>query len=87
MTLLKCRYTFKPSIKLTMTFFSNVKEALKKILEFGCDTVIITMGEKGAVYSSKSYSDCVHVFCDKVKPKDTTVSPILTFFFSNILSV
>lgn len=64
-----------------MTFFSNVKEALKKILEFGCDTVIITMGEKGAVYSTKKYSDCVHVLCDKVKPKDTTVSSLSRIFF------
>lgn len=65
----------EPEASLIVNFeveLSNVKEALKKILEFGCDTVIITMGEKGAVYSSKSYSDCVHVFCDKVKPKDTT---------------
>nr|XP_026493863.1 ribokinase isoform X2 [Vanessa tameamea] len=50
----------------------NVKIALKKILEKGCDTVIITLGDKGAVYSSINSPDCVHVFCEKVIPKDTT---------------
>ncbi|XP_046967687.1 ribokinase-like isoform X2 [Vanessa cardui] len=65
----------EPEASLIVGFnveIANVKNALKKILEKGCDTVIITLGEKGAVYSSINSPDCVHVFCEKVIPKDTT---------------
>ncbi|XP_026752535.1 ribokinase-like isoform X2 [Galleria mellonella] len=51
---------------------SNAVTALEKLLETGCDTVIITLGEKGAVYSSKHEPTPLHVLCDPVTPVDTT---------------
>lgn len=47
--------------------------ALKKLLETGCETVIITLGSEGAVYSSKHDQQAVHVLCEAVVPVDTTV--------------
>ncbi|CAH2982810.1 unnamed protein product [Chilo suppressalis] len=46
-------------------------EAIKKILALGCATVIVTLGENGALYASKN-DPPTHVFCDKVVPVDTT---------------
>ncbi|XP_013191574.1 ribokinase [Amyelois transitella] len=51
---------------------SNAADALKKLLDKGCEIVIITMGDKGAVYSSKKDPNPVHVFCEPVIPVDTT---------------
>ncbi|XP_068629997.1 ribokinase-like [Battus philenor] len=51
---------------------SNASSAVSKLLEFGCQTVIITLGDKGAVYSSKFDKRCFHVLCENVTPVDTT---------------
>ncbi|XP_014369869.2 ribokinase [Papilio machaon] len=51
---------------------TNGSFALKKILESGCEKVIITLGDKGAIYSTKYDSKCIHVCCEKVVPVDTT---------------
>lgn len=51
----------------------NATIALKKLLDCGCETVIITLGVEGAVYSSKKDDEPIHVLCDQVKAIDTTV--------------
>ncbi|KAI8432170.1 hypothetical protein MSG28_004634 [Choristoneura fumiferana] len=50
---------------------SNIVEVLTKLLHTGCETVIITLGEKGAVYLSSDQQP-IHVPCKSVKPVDTT---------------
>ncbi|XP_061718123.1 ribokinase-like [Cydia pomonella] len=50
----------------------NTKQVLAKLLDSGCETVVITLGEKGAVYATKSDPQPIHVFCRSVKPVDTT---------------
>ncbi|XP_053608608.1 ribokinase isoform X2 [Plodia interpunctella] len=68
---------------------SNAALALKKLLGKGCDTVIITLGEKGAVYASKGDPNPVHVMCESVTPIDTTgagdafVGALAVFLVSN----
>lgn len=52
---------------------------MKKLLDFGCETVIITLGSEGAVYLSKNSQQPVHVLCEQVVPVDTTV-----IFFSSV---
>ncbi|CAH0726985.1 unnamed protein product, partial [Brenthis ino] len=51
---------------------SNIKTALNKLLESGCEIVIITLGNKGAAYASKNSKECIQVACNKVTPIDTT---------------
>ncbi|CAK1543069.1 unnamed protein product [Leptosia nina] len=50
---------------------SNIKDTLNKLLDYGCETVIITLGSKGAAYSTQR-DICVHVQCSNVVPVDTT---------------
>ncbi|CAG9788054.1 unnamed protein product [Diatraea saccharalis] len=63
-------------------------EALKILLNLGCETVVITLGEKGAVYATKNETP-IHVFCETVVPVDTTgagdafVGALATFLISN----
>ncbi|XP_063828864.1 ribokinase-like [Ostrinia nubilalis] len=49
----------------------NAVDALNKLLSAGCKLVIITLGEKGAVYASKEEPP-THVFCESVPSVDTT---------------
>ncbi|XP_047508225.1 ribokinase-like [Pieris napi] len=51
---------------------SNIKNALRKLLELGCQTAIITLGNKGAAYCKKDDDLYVHVQCTRVVPVDTT---------------
>ncbi|XP_012547627.1 ribokinase isoform X2 [Bombyx mori] len=51
---------------------SNASMAAKKLLETGCETVIITLGSEGAVYMSKNEECPKHVLCEAVNPVDTT---------------
>ncbi|CAG4961971.1 unnamed protein product [Colias eurytheme] len=51
---------------------SNIKLALKELLDTGCKLAIITLGDKGAAYSSSDDNQCIHIPCEKVKPVDTT---------------
>ncbi|CAK1582835.1 unnamed protein product [Parnassius mnemosyne] len=51
---------------------SNAPLAINKLLETGCETVIITLGEKGAIFSSKHDKKYFQVFCESVIPVDTT---------------
>ncbi|KAJ8720200.1 hypothetical protein PYW07_012243 [Mythimna separata] len=51
---------------------NNAVTALKKLLETGCESVIITLGPEGAVYLSKHEQQAVHVLCEHVTPVDTT---------------
>ncbi|XP_050668850.1 ribokinase-like [Leptidea sinapis] len=50
---------------------SNIKHALQKLLLSGCKVAVITLGEKGAAYSSEE-GESIFVPCKKVTPKDTT---------------
>lgn len=45
--------------------------ALDKLLHTGCETIIITLGELGAVYTTRDKQP-IHVISDKVKAVDTT---------------
>lgn len=47
--------------------------AISKLQQQGCRTVIITLGEKGAVFASQDDPAPVHVLCNHIKPLDTTV--------------
>ncbi|XP_034832520.1 ribokinase-like isoform X1 [Maniola hyperantus] len=51
---------------------SNIKKALNILLESGCNTAIITLGDKGAAYSLKNSGECIHVFSNQVTAVDTT---------------
>ncbi|XP_049874856.1 ribokinase-like isoform X2 [Pectinophora gossypiella] len=51
---------------------SNAGVALNNLLNTGCDTVIITLGSKGAVYATKQNKQPIHVLCESVTPVDTT---------------
>ncbi|XP_047028046.1 ribokinase-like isoform X1 [Helicoverpa zea] len=50
----------------------NAVAVLKKLLETGCESVIITLGPDGAVYMSKHDQEPIHIICDNVTPVDTT---------------
>lgn len=63
----------KNNILLFFCIDRDAATALKKLLETGCESVIITLGPKGAVYMSKQDQQAVHVLCDHVTPVDTTV--------------
>ncbi|KAJ2951815.1 hypothetical protein O0L34_g13978 [Tuta absoluta] len=51
---------------------SNAADAISKLLSFGCESVIITLGENGAVYASKQNEQPIHVISEKVSAVDTT---------------
>lgn len=56
------------------SFNRNSVLALNKLLDTGCETVIITLGEKGAVYAKQHDRKGIHVLTENVNPVDTTVS-------------
>ncbi|XP_075976558.1 ribokinase-like isoform X2 [Anticarsia gemmatalis] len=65
----------EPEASLLTNFdvdITNAVDALKKLLDAGCETVIITLGSKGAVYMSKHDQQPIHVLCEEVVPVDTT---------------
>lgn len=53
---------------------SNIQQAVDKLLDAGCNTVIITLGASGAVYASSTDRTAKHVASEKVIPIDTTVN-------------
>ncbi|XP_011557100.3 ribokinase [Plutella xylostella] len=57
---------------LTVDSVKAAVTALSKLLEMGCETVIITLGEKGAIFASVKDTQPIHVLCDPVVPVDTT---------------
>lgn len=44
------------------------------MLEFGCETVIVTLGKNGAAFATKSNPIALHVATYKVDTVDTTVN-------------
>lgn len=52
----------------------EAKTAAKSILQKGCQVVIVTLGENGAVVMSKADYEAVHIPTPKVQAMDTTVS-------------
>ena len=61
---------------ITKSKVTNIEEAsasVTKLQELGCNTVIITLGEKGSVFATKADPTPVHVPAKKVQPVDTTV--------------
>lgn len=59
---------------------SNMQEAIDKLLDYGCNTVILTLGEMGAAFASKKNRTATIVPATRVQPVDTTVR--LLFYFS-----
>lgn len=57
-----------------VTSADDASQAALALLDKGCGSVIVTLGEKGCVYVTKDNREAVHVPCDKVKAIDTTVS-------------
>lgn len=53
---------------------TNVQEAIDRLLDKGCKTVIITLGEMGAAYASKENRIAKLIPVTPVQPVDTTVS-------------
>lgn len=52
---------------------SSIQQAIVKLLDKGCNTVIITLGEQGAVYASREDRTIKKVGTSHVQPVDTTV--------------
>lgn len=50
----------------------EAKTAAKSILQKGCQVVIVTLGENGAVVMSKADDEAVHIPTPKVQAMDTT---------------
>lgn len=48
--------------------------AVKKLIEYGCKIVIITLGKNGAIFGNKETNIIDHISIEEVKPVDTTVS-------------
>ncbi|XP_050573182.1 ribokinase-like [Bombus affinis] len=51
---------------------SSIQQAVEKFLDKGCNIVIITLGEQGAVYASQSDRVIKKVCTTRVQPVDTT---------------
>ena len=60
--------------KLTVTTIDDANKALRALLAKGCATVIITLGENGAVCGSQNSPDIEHITTTKTTVVDTTVS-------------
>ena len=52
----------------------EAKNVIAHLLSRGCNSVIITLGGKGAVFASREEPTAVHVPAPSVKATDTTVS-------------
>jgi len=63
----------------------KAENALKALLNKGCNTVILTLGENGALIGNKDSQKITHVPAPKVKPVDTTVRTIHHFSSSHCL--
>ncbi|KAL0878528.1 hypothetical protein ABMA27_003616 [Loxostege sticticalis] len=84
-----CLNEFEASMLTNLNVnLENAVDALNKLLSAGCQTVIITLGSKGAVYASKDEPP-THVFCEPVTAVDTTgagdafVGALATFLLSH----
>ncbi|XP_020296651.1 ribokinase-like [Pseudomyrmex gracilis] len=51
---------------------SNIQHVADKLLDKGCNAIIITLGPLGAVYASKTNRNVIRISTDKVQPVDTT---------------
>ena len=52
---------------------SDCEKAILKLMEIGCQKVIITLGSKGAICATVSDKEPLIVHAKKVKAVDTTV--------------
>lgn len=50
---------------------------MNKLLDLGCNTVIITLGKQGAIYASQKDRTVKKVLTATVQPMDTTVRFLL----------
>lgn len=51
----------------------SIEHIMNKLLDMGCNTVIITLGKQGAIYASQKDRTVKKVFTAIVQPIDTTV--------------
>lgn len=58
------------------TTVHEAKEAVKEFIRLGCQHVIITLGEQGAVYGSKDSATIDHITTNKTTAVDSTVSAV-----------
>lgn len=56
-----------------MSTIDDAKDAIAKLQSLGCRTVIITMGENGAVFATQDDPTPIHIPAPSVTPVDTTV--------------
>ena len=57
-----------------VTCVADARRATDVLLDQGCSTVIITLGEHGSVYATQADRQPQHVAARQVRPVDTTVS-------------
>lgn len=51
---------------------SKIQEAIDALLEKGCNTVILTLGESGAAYASRTNRNVTLISAPRLQPVDTT---------------
>ena len=61
--------------------------AIESLLQRGCQTVIITLGEQGSVYASQQNRVPTYVPARKVSQVDSTVRTVLCIAFSLIIYI
>lgn len=58
-----------------ITSITDARYSLKKLLKLGCETAIVTLGCRGAIFMSRCQDNPTRVFVTPVdRPVDTTVS-------------
>lgn len=64
---------------------SNVQRAVDILLDKGCNTVIVTLGEQGAAYASQENKTIKIVSTKSVQPVDSTVRSMISFiWYTNV---
>lgn len=69
--ILSSRYQIRTIIKHEI--FREAKPAVMKLLKMGCYSVILTLGAKGALYTSQDDQIPIHIKTPQVHAIDTTV--------------
>lgn len=88
-TLGKNLIIFIPTVNIEeFIIFREAKAAVDVLLKKGCNSVILTLGQEGAIYASRVSPKPVQIYAPKVNAIDTTVSPfIFTCIYFNKIYV